>query len=151
MCRCPTSTIHRQLDLPYTETIQTTHITTYAFPQAPRPSSPTPPTPPQPNHRHISHIPIIHTRLITHLYHTRPTTTTQADTHLIHPTITSHSTQHTRHTYGISNGHTTSIARTTHAPYATYILYCITHPFPRPNHSRHCRIHPTLQTENPYQ
>ena len=64
MCRYPPSTIHRYLDLPSTQRIQThtshRHNTTPPLPtlvQAPTHSPPTQPTPPQPKHRHMSNTP----------------------------------------------------------------------------------------------
>ena len=69
MCRYPPSTIHRYLDLPSTQRIQThtshRHNTTPPLPtlvQAPYP--PTPNTPPQPKHRHMSNTPPVPTGLV---------------------------------------------------------------------------------------
>ena len=141
MHRYPTSTIHRHLDLPSTQRIQTTHITTYAFFQVPQSTFH-----PLCSHHHNQNTETYppNTHRVDHTPPTPPDSTPgQTNTHLTHPTITSHSMQHTRTMHVISSEHTTLTACTTY----TYPSHQQTIPFPRPNHSR---IHLTLQTRNPH-
>ena len=66
MCRYLPSTIHRYLDLPSTQRIQThtshRHNTTPPLPTLVQAHSP--PTPPQPKHRHMSNTPPVPTGLV---------------------------------------------------------------------------------------
>ena len=71
MCRYPPSTIHRYLDLPSTQRIQThtshRHNTTHRsrpWSKPPTHSPPTPPTTPEPKHRHMSSTPPVPTGLV---------------------------------------------------------------------------------------
>ena len=101
MRRCPPNTIHRYLELPYTQRIQThishRHNTTHTSISWSKPtthSPPTPPTPPQPKHRHTPNIPPVLTRLVkpkpNPLIHSPPlsihSAPCQTHTHLTHST-----------------------------------------------------------------
>ena len=95
MCRYPPSTIHRYLDLPSTQIIQThtshRHNTTPPPPtqvQTPTHSPPTRPTPPQPKYRHMSNTPPVPTGLVkpkpNSLIHSPPTPPRAKRIHMSH-------------------------------------------------------------------
>ena len=106
------NTIHRYLDLPSTQRIQThtshRHNTTPPLPtlvQSPTHSPPTPPTPPQPKHRHMSNTHPVPTGLVKpkpkSLIHSTPFTPTPPRAKHIHLSEARHLyyTKHLNHVY----------------------------------------------------